>query len=270
MAPLALHQRSLGSIKEAAAHSRGCRSQVPARARVAVMAQATSAPAAPAAEPKKLWGGRFTGKTDPLMEKFNESLPFDKRLWAEDIRRVGQKHGRALLPVGVARFTHLQNAMTVRWSHWLMCHCSAWQRDDMRLRDLAPRVAMLPLGSGERPSQLLQRGKGGRMQGNLMGVMAVLKGTPTTYNKDLQRSRFAPAPNCGVGSPADAPSLVRTASAGQRSQQTVPSHRAPRLCPRPQECWELLFDTVDTVHDVVRIATGVLSTIKIKPDRMLS
>lgn len=37
-------------------------------------------------ETKKLWGGRFTGATDPLMEKFNESLPFDKRMWAEDIR----------------------------------------------------------------------------------------------------------------------------------------------------------------------------------------
>ena len=36
--------------------------------------------------PKKLWGGRFTGATDPLMEKFNESLPFDQRMWAEDIR----------------------------------------------------------------------------------------------------------------------------------------------------------------------------------------
>lgn len=43
--------------------------------------------AAPAAgEKKKLWGGRFTGATDPLMEKFNESLPFDKRMWREDIR----------------------------------------------------------------------------------------------------------------------------------------------------------------------------------------
>ncbi|PNH05027.1 Argininosuccinate lyase [Tetrabaena socialis] len=149
MAPLALHQRSLGSIKEAAAHSRGCRSQ------------ATSAPAAPAAEPKKLWGGRFTGKTDPLMEKFNESLPFDKRLWAEDIRHraahwAGTCHSawdrstgeRCCPSASHASFTHLQNAMTVRWSHWLMCHCSAWQRDDMRLRDLAPRVAMLPLGSG--------------------------------------------------------------------------------------------------------------------------
>ena len=37
-------------------------------------------------EQKKLWGGRFTGATDPLMEKFNESLPFDKRMWREDLR----------------------------------------------------------------------------------------------------------------------------------------------------------------------------------------
>jgi argininosuccinate lyase len=48
----------------------------------------------------------------------------------------------------VAGFTHLQQAQTVRWGHWLMSHASAWQRDDMRLRDLLPRVATLPLGSG--------------------------------------------------------------------------------------------------------------------------
>jgi argininosuccinate lyase len=47
---------------------------------------ASDAPAAAAEGERKLWGGRFTGKTDPLMEKFNESLPFDKRMWAEDIR----------------------------------------------------------------------------------------------------------------------------------------------------------------------------------------
>ncbi len=32
----------------------------------------------------------------------------------------------------------------------------------------------------------------------------------------------------------------------------------------------MMFDTVDTVHDVVRIATGVLSTIRIRPERMKS
>ena len=36
------------------------------------------------------------------------------------------------------------------------------------------------------------RGKAGRVQGNLAGVMAVIKGTPTTYNKDFQvRDRVA-------------------------------------------------------------------------------
>ena len=32
-----------------------------------------------------LWGGRFNGETDRLVWKFNQSLPFDQRLWREDI-----------------------------------------------------------------------------------------------------------------------------------------------------------------------------------------
>ncbi|RLO02833.1 hypothetical protein DYB28_003771 [Aphanomyces astaci] len=35
---------------------------------------------------KKLWGGRFSGELDPVMNKFNESLSVDKRMWAADIR----------------------------------------------------------------------------------------------------------------------------------------------------------------------------------------
>lgn len=34
----------------------------------------------------KLWGGRFDGTTDPLMEKYNASISFDKRLWKVDLR----------------------------------------------------------------------------------------------------------------------------------------------------------------------------------------
>lgn len=36
-------------------------------------------------EGNKLWGGRFSGKVDPEMEKFNASIGFDKRMWKEDI-----------------------------------------------------------------------------------------------------------------------------------------------------------------------------------------
>ncbi|MDH7498535.1 MAG: argininosuccinate lyase [Syntrophomonadaceae bacterium] len=34
----------------------------------------------------KLWGGRFTGRTDELVERFNSSLAVDCRLYREDIR----------------------------------------------------------------------------------------------------------------------------------------------------------------------------------------
>jgi hypothetical protein len=36
------------------------------------------------------------------------------------------------------------------------------------------------------PCDVRTRGKAGKLQGNLAGCLAVLKGTPTTYNKDLQ------------------------------------------------------------------------------------
>ncbi len=34
----------------------------------------------------RLWGGRFTGQTDALMRRFNDSIGFDIRLWDADIR----------------------------------------------------------------------------------------------------------------------------------------------------------------------------------------
>ncbi len=34
----------------------------------------------------QLWGGRFTKKTDDLVKKFNDSLPYDRRLYPQDIR----------------------------------------------------------------------------------------------------------------------------------------------------------------------------------------
>ncbi|XP_013064948.1 argininosuccinate lyase-like [Biomphalaria glabrata] len=37
-------------------------------------------------EGNKLWGGRFTGAVDPLMEKFNASIHFDKRMWKADLQ----------------------------------------------------------------------------------------------------------------------------------------------------------------------------------------
>ncbi len=324
---------------------------------------------------KKLWGGRFTGKTDPLMEQFNASIGFDRQLWQADIRgsqayaralgraglltapeveqlvagldevaeewaqgafalaegdedihtanerrltelvgAVGGKlhTGRSrndqvatdvrlwlrdavtglrgylqqLISVTVDRaeaeidllmpgYTHMQPAQPVRWSHWLLSHTWAWQRDAQRLAELAARVNVMPLGSGalagnpfpidrhalaadlefaditynsldgvadrdfiaeflfwatltmlhlsrfaedliiyssrefgfvaladaystgsslmpqkKNPDALeLLRGKSGRVLGQMTGLMTVLKGLPTSYNKDLQEDK---------------------------------------------------------------------------------
>ena len=85
----------------------------------------------------------------------------DTRLWLVSMVRTLRTALQELIAAAVQRaeteadilmpgYTHLQPAMTVRWSHWLLSHAAAWQRDDMRLRDLQPRVATLPLGSGSR------------------------------------------------------------------------------------------------------------------------
>ncbi|MCB9138133.1 MAG: argininosuccinate lyase [Caldilineaceae bacterium] len=347
----------------------------------------------------KLWGGRFTGKTDPLMEQFNASIGFDRTLWAADIagsqayaralgnaglltgdevaaltdgldavaeewragtfviqpgdedihtaneRRLTELIGpvagklhtgrsrndqvatdlrlwlreeiarlrvdlRQLMTVTIERaeaeidllmpgYTHLQPAQPIRWSHWLLSHAWAWQRDAQRLDELAARVNIMPLGSGalagnpfpidreelaadlgfdaatgnsldgvsdrdfvaeflfwstmtmlhlsrlaedliiyssrefsfvtladaystgsslmpqkKNPDALeLLRGKSGRVLGNLTGLMATLKGLPSTYNKDLQEDK------------------------------------------------EPLFDAVSNLHGSLQIARGVISTL---------
>jgi len=48
----------------------------------------------------KLWGGRFEGGQDPAFEAFHRSLPFDRRLWREDLRGSAA-WARALVRAGV-------------------------------------------------------------------------------------------------------------------------------------------------------------------------
>ncbi len=55
----------------------------------------------------KLWGGRFEGEQDPRFAAFNRSLPFDRRLWAEDvvgsIAWAGALHGAGVLSAEEAK-----------------------------------------------------------------------------------------------------------------------------------------------------------------------
>jgi argininosuccinate lyase len=48
----------------------------------------------------KLWGGRFSGATDPVMERFNASIGFDQLMHTADVRG-SQAYARALARQGV-------------------------------------------------------------------------------------------------------------------------------------------------------------------------
>ncbi|MFL5802698.1 MAG: lyase family protein, partial [Roseiflexaceae bacterium] len=47
-----------------------------------------------------MWGGRFSGTIDERMARFNNSYPFDCRMWDEDIRG-SQAWARQLARAGV-------------------------------------------------------------------------------------------------------------------------------------------------------------------------
>src|SRR5215813_1279933 len=51
-------------------------------------------------ESKKLWGGRFAGKTDPGFAEFNNSFRFDRRLFAADVT-ASIAYAEALVSAGV-------------------------------------------------------------------------------------------------------------------------------------------------------------------------
>ena len=49
---------------------------------------------------KKLWGGRFQENASEILERFNASLPFDKKLYKQDI--LGSKtHAKMLSHCGI-------------------------------------------------------------------------------------------------------------------------------------------------------------------------
>jgi argininosuccinate lyase len=48
----------------------------------------------------KLWGGRFSGRSDPSFEAFNASFPFDKRLLAADVEG-SRGYAQALVGAGI-------------------------------------------------------------------------------------------------------------------------------------------------------------------------
>ncbi|KAJ7710022.1 argininosuccinate lyase [Mycena rosella] len=69
---------------------------------------------------QKLWGGRFTGKTDPLMHAFNQSLKYDQRMHAADIQG-SIAYAKSLTLVGILtkeEETKITNGLAMVGKEW--------------------------------------------------------------------------------------------------------------------------------------------------------
>ena len=222
------------------------------------------------------------------------------------LQRALIEAARADLLVPLPGYTHLQHAQPITWGHWLLAHFWSLSRDVERFKNARAAAAVLPLGSGalagtafdidrqaladelgfaavsqnsldgvsdrdfaadflyaatmlglhlsrlseqliiysspefsfvvmddaystgsslmpqkKNPDMLeLTRGKAGRLIGNLTGLLAVLKGLPSAYDKDLQEDK------------------------------------------------EPLFDAFDTLALALPVMAGLVSTMRIRPERM--
>jgi argininosuccinate lyase len=353
-----------------------------------------------------LWGGRFDQAASPLLRQFNDSLPFDRRLWLEDIfgsmayanaiaaaglltaderdtllagleqvaeewragrfqlapgdedihtaveRRLGELVGPVagklhtgrsrndqvatdlrwwlrsrvdeldallvdLLRMAVQRaeaeidvlmpgYTHLQPAQPIRWSHWLLSHAWAWQRDRERLADLRRRLNRSPLGAGalagnpfdvDRHALAADLGFDSPIPNSIDAVRdrdyvveflswASLLGSHLSQIAEdliLWSSRefgfVQVAEQFSTGSSLmpqkrnpDSLELLRGKAgrlAGNLLSLLVTLKGLPAAYNKDlQEDKEPLFDSVDTLLVALPVAAGVLATLRIQPERM--
>ncbi|KAI9793487.1 MAG: hypothetical protein M1816_007919 [Peltula sp. TS41687] len=203
-------------------------------------------------------------------------------------------------------YTHLQRAQPIRWSHWLLSYAFAFASDLQRLREVMARVNRSPLGCGalagnpfgiDREALADELGFDGLLW-NSMGAVAdrdfVVETMQWGTTLMLHLSRWAE--DLVIYSSAEF-GFVRLADAYSTGSSLMPQKKNPdslellrgkagrafgqmaglmytiKGLPSTynkdlQESVEPLLDHVKTVGDSVQIATGVLSTLDVRPEHM--
>ena len=205
-------------------------------------------------------------------------------------------------------YTHMQPAQPIRWSHWLLAHASSWARDYERLQQVRARVNVMPLGSGAiaghsffGPDDRMQLAK------SLGFSSASLNSMDATSDRDficdflfwasmtgIHLSRWSEdvivyatkefgfiglSDAYSTGSSLmpqkknpDASELLR-GKTGRNIGNLVGLMTTLKGLPMTynkdlQEDKEPLFDSVDTMRGCLPIASGVMATLQIRPERM--
>ncbi|XP_078121559.1 argininosuccinate lyase isoform X1 [Sander vitreus] len=203
-------------------------------------------------------------------------------------------------------YTHMQRAQPIRWSHWILSHAVALSRDVDRLQEIKKRVSVLPLGSGAIAGTPFDIDRE-QLRKDLEFDGISLNSMDATGQRDFVAEFLFWASLClthlskmaedlmlystkefsfitlsdaySTGSSlmpqkknADSLELIRSKSgrvfgrcAGfMMTLKGLPSTYNKDL----QEDKEAMFDCYDTVHAVLQVATGVMSTLEIKQSAM--
>ncbi|KAL9083536.1 MAG: hypothetical protein Q9159_005728 [Coniocarpon cinnabarinum] len=226
--------------------------------------------------------------------------------WLRDFVLVFAQRAEQEMEYVMPGYTHLQPAQPVRWSQWLMSYGLDLAEDLQELEQVIKRVNKCPLGCGsisgnafgiDREAMAKELGFEGLIENSMSAVgdrFFVFRTLQWGSMLMIRISRWAEdlitysSPGFGFVQLADAYStgsslmpqkknpdsleLLRGKSARASSHvdllktviKGIPSTYNKDL----QESVEAMLDHVKTVGDSVRIATGVLSTLKIRPEKM--
>ncbi|VDB91263.1 Bgt-2410 [Blumeria graminis f. sp. tritici] len=235
----------------------------------------------------------------------NEQIATDMRLWLRDELRKIEHYLLEFLKTMASRaeaeiehvmpgYTHLQRAQPIRWSYWILSHAMPFAQDLERLREVIARVNLSPLGAGALAGNCFQ------VDRNAMASELGFKGLvsnrsyriyllylPNRWSEDLivystsEFSFVSISDSYSTGSSLmpqkknpDSLELLRGKSGRVFGQMAglmmtvkgIPSSYNKDL----QESVESMIDQVNSINDSIRIATGVLSTLTVKPEKMRS
>jgi argininosuccinate lyase len=223
-----------------------------------------------------------------------------------DLRRAGARLARRHLGVLMPGYTHLQRAQPILFSHHLLAHDEMWRRDQARLTESLARIRVSPLGAAALAGTTFPIDP--QFSASQLGFPEVFRNSlDAVSDRDflleflahssimmVHLSRLAEELIIWSSSEfafVDLPDAYATGSSimPQKKNPDVPElvrGKCGRVCGHLlgllmtvkglplaynrdlQEDKEPLFDTLDTVKAAVRLMTGLLGNLKIRPERM--
>uniref|UniRef100_A0A673M3B8 Argininosuccinate lyase n=1 Tax=Sinocyclocheilus rhinocerous TaxID=307959 RepID=A0A673M3B8_9TELE len=227
----------------------------------------------------------------------NDQVATDTRLWLRDAINTLKELALPLISTMVERaaveieilcpgYTHMQRAQPIRWSHWILSHAVALSRDVERLEDIRKHVNVMPLGSGAIAGNPFNIDRE-LLRQELKFDSISINSMDATGQRDFVAEFLFWASMCLTHLSKMAEDLIlystkefsfitltdaySTGSSLMPQKKNADSlelirSKAGRVFGREDK--EAMFDTYDTVHAVLQVATGVISTLKVNQPAM--